>query len=129
MGGSLSRKGKVSRPIPVSELVSQAKQPKPALARAQRRTGVGGLLEEVERRYAHSEFLLSRYAHSEFNLHSKATIGVEFQTQSMDIDGKEVKAQIWDTAGQERFHAVTSAYYHSAFVALLVYGKEVKAQI
>jgi len=65
--------------------------------------------------------LLSRYARSEFNLHSKATIGVEFQTQSMDIDGKEVKAQIWDTAGQERFRAVTSAYYRGAFGALLVY--------
>jgi Ras-related protein Rab-11A len=46
---------------------------------------------------------------------------VEFQTQSMDIDGKEVKAQIWDTAGQERFRAVTSAYYRGAFGALLVY--------
>jgi small GTP-binding protein len=65
--------------------------------------------------------LLSRYARNEFNLHSKATIGVEFQTQSMGIDGKEVKAQIWDTAGQERFRAVTSAYYRGAFGALLVY--------
>ncbi|KAF3327745.1 Ras-related protein RABA5c [Carex littledalei] len=65
--------------------------------------------------------LLSRYARNEFNLHSKATIGVEFQTQSMDIDGKEVKAQIWDTAGQERFRAVTSAYYRGAFGALVVY--------
>ncbi|KAG6483772.1 ras-related protein RABA5d-like [Zingiber officinale] len=65
--------------------------------------------------------LLSRYARNEFNLHSKATIGVEFQTQSMDIDGKEVKAQIWDTAGQERFRAVTSAYYRGAFGTLLVY--------
>ncbi|WOL17945.1 ras-related protein RABA5c-like [Canna indica] len=65
--------------------------------------------------------LLSRYARNEFNLHSKATIGVEFQTQSMDIDGKEVKAQIWDTAGQDRFRAVTSAYYRGAFGALVVY--------
>ncbi|CAN1251390.1 Ras-related protein RABA5d [Linum perenne] len=46
--------------------------------------------------------LLSRYSRNEFNSHSKATIGVEFQTQSMEIDGKEIKAQIWDTAGQER---------------------------
>ena len=37
---------------------------------------------------------LSRIARDEFDLHSKATIGVEFQTQSVDIDGKEVKAQI-----------------------------------
>ncbi|KAL4309337.1 hypothetical protein GQ457_01G034340 [Hibiscus cannabinus] len=65
--------------------------------------------------------LLSRYSRNEFNAHSKATIGVEFQTQSIEIDGKEVKAQIWDTAGQERFRAVTSAYYRGAFGALLVY--------
>ncbi|KAL0366696.1 UNVERIFIED_CONTAM: Ras-related protein RABA5d [Sesamum radiatum] len=65
--------------------------------------------------------LLSRYARNEFNMHSKATIGVEFQTQSLEIDGKEVKAQIWDTAGQERFRAVTSAYYRGAFGALVVY--------
>uniref|UniRef100_A0A7N0U334 Uncharacterized protein n=1 Tax=Kalanchoe fedtschenkoi TaxID=63787 RepID=A0A7N0U334_KALFE len=65
--------------------------------------------------------LLSRYARNEFSPHSKATIGVEFQTQSMEIDGKEVKAQIWDTAGQERFRAVTSAYYRGAVGALVVY--------
>ncbi|XP_077212300.1 ras-related protein RABA5c-like [Tasmannia lanceolata] len=65
--------------------------------------------------------LLSRYSRNEFNLHSKATIGVEFQTQSIDIHGKEVKAQIWDTAGQERFRAVTSAYYRGAVGALIVY--------
>jgi len=39
----------------------------------------------------------------------------------MEIDGKEVKAQIWDTAGQERFRAVTSAYYRGAVGALIVY--------
>ncbi|KAI3987394.1 hypothetical protein MKX01_042398 [Papaver californicum] len=65
--------------------------------------------------------LLSRYSKNEFNIHTKATIGVEFQTQSMEIDGKEVKAQIWDTAGQERFRAVTSAYYRGAVGALIVY--------
>ncbi|KAF3778605.1 Ras-related protein [Nymphaea thermarum] len=65
--------------------------------------------------------LLSRFARNEFNQNSKATIGVEFQTQSMEIEGREVKAQIWDTAGQERFRAVTSAYYRGAVGALIVY--------
>ncbi|KAL5769297.1 hypothetical protein ACOSP7_015848 [Xanthoceras sorbifolium] len=65
--------------------------------------------------------LLARYARNEFYPNSKSTIGVEFQTQKMDINGKEVKAQIWDTAGQERFRAVTSAYYRGAVGALLVY--------
>ncbi|KAK4273642.1 hypothetical protein QN277_022005 [Acacia crassicarpa] len=65
--------------------------------------------------------LLARFARDEFYSNSKSTIGVEFQTQKMDIDGKEIKAQIWDTAGQERFRAVTSAYYRGAVGALLVY--------
>lgn len=65
--------------------------------------------------------LLSRFARDEFFPNSKSTIGVEFQTQKINISGKEIKAQIWDTAGQERFRAVTSAYYRGAVGALLVY--------
>jgi len=40
----------------------------------------------------------------------------------MEIQGKEVKAQIWDnTTGHERFRAVTFAYYRGAVGALIVY--------
>ncbi|KAL9235162.1 hypothetical protein vseg_009949 [Gypsophila vaccaria] len=65
--------------------------------------------------------LLVRFARNEFHPNSKSTIGVEFQTQKLEINGKEIKAQIWDTAGQERFRAVTSAYYRGAVGALVVY--------
>lgn len=65
--------------------------------------------------------LLARFARNEFSLDSKATIGVEFQTRTLVIDHKTVKAQIWDTAGQERYRAVTSAYYRGAVGAMLVY--------
>ncbi|XP_074292788.1 ras-related protein RABA5a-like [Silene latifolia] len=65
--------------------------------------------------------LLARFARDEFYPSSKSTIGVEFQTQKIAIEGREIKAQIWDTAGQERFRAVTSAYYRGAVGALLVY--------
>ncbi|XP_044489629.1 ras-related protein RABA4c-like [Mangifera indica] len=65
--------------------------------------------------------LLARFARDEFSLDSKATIGVEFQTKTLVIDHKNVKAQIWDTAGQERYRAVTSAYYRGAVGAMLVY--------
>ncbi|KAF5820924.1 putative small GTP-binding protein [Helianthus annuus] len=65
--------------------------------------------------------LLARFARNEFYSNSKSTIGVEFQTQKMEVNGKEIKAQIWDTAGQERFRAVTSAYYRGAVGALVVY--------
>lgn len=65
--------------------------------------------------------LLARFSRNEFSLDSKATIGVEFQTRTLEIDHKTVKAQIWDTAGQERYRAVTSAYYRGAVGAMLVY--------
>ena len=66
--------------------------------------------------------LLSRFAWDEFDMSSKPTIGVEFAPRNLEIQGKVVKAQVWDTAGQERFRAVTSAYYHGAVGALLVYA-------
>ena len=51
---------------------------------------------------------------------SKSTIGVEFATRTVSIEGKTIKAQIWDTAGQERYRAITSAYYRGAVGALVV---------
>ncbi|KAK9760283.1 Rab GTPase ypt31 [Basidiobolus ranarum] len=65
--------------------------------------------------------LLSRFTRNEFNLESKSTIGVEFATRTIQVEGKTIKAQIWDTAGQERYRAITSAYYRGAVGALLVY--------
>merc|ERR1712216_442661 len=65
--------------------------------------------------------LLTRFTRDEFKQGSKSTIGVEFATRSIQVDGKTVKAQIWDTAGQERYRAITSAYYRGAVGALLVY--------
>jgi small GTP-binding protein len=65
--------------------------------------------------------LLSRFTRDQFNPDSKSTIGVEFATKTLEIEGKTVKAQIWDTAGQERYRAITSAYYRGAIGALLLY--------
>ncbi|XP_078172478.1 ras-related protein RABA2a-like [Carex rostrata] len=65
--------------------------------------------------------LLSRFTRNEFLLDSKSTIGVEFATRTLQVEGKTIKVQIWDTAGQERYRAITSAYYRGALGALLVY--------
>lgn len=62
--------------------------------------------------------LLSRFTRNEFNLESKSTIGVEFATRSIKVEGKTVKAQIWDTAGQERYRAITSAWVQYIFLRL-----------
>ena len=65
--------------------------------------------------------LLSRFAWDQFSLDSKSTIGVEFATKSVMIEGQTVKAQLWDTAGQERYRAITTAYYREAVGAVIVY--------
>ena len=41
--------------------------------------------------------LLSRFTRNEPCLESKSTIGVEFGTRSIKIQGKIVQAQVWDT--------------------------------
>ncbi|XP_013878534.1 ras-related protein Rab-25 [Austrofundulus limnaeus] len=65
--------------------------------------------------------LLSRFTKNEFSHDSRTTIGVEFSTRTVQLNGFIIKAQIWDTAGLERYRAITSAYYRGAVGALLVY--------
>lgn len=65
--------------------------------------------------------IITRYAKNEFRLNLKATIGVEFCTKIMDIDGNIIKIQLWDTAGQERYRSLTSTYYKSSHGILVAY--------
>lgn len=65
--------------------------------------------------------LLLRWSKNDFNPDSTPTIGVEFATKTLQIDGKLVKVHVWDTAGQEQFRALTTAYYRGAVGALIVY--------
>ena len=46
--------------------------------------------------------LLYRFSKDEFGLESRATVGVEFQTRTIFIENKMIKAQIWDTAGEKK---------------------------
>jgi len=51
----------------------------------------------VELLHSLINLVLSRFTRNEFNLETKSTIGVEFATRSITVDGKTLKAQIWDT--------------------------------
>ena len=66
--------------------------------------------------------LLSQFARNQFSADTKTTIGVEFATKTIMVNGKVVKAQIWDTAGQERFRSLSPLYYRQAAIAILVYS-------
>lgn len=65
--------------------------------------------------------IVLRFIEGIFRKDQENTIGVEFGTKEIKIDGKIVKLQIWDTAGQEAFKSITRSYYRGAAGALLVY--------
>jgi Ras-related protein Rab-11A len=65
--------------------------------------------------------ILSRYCKNEFNKEIKMTIGVEFFTKIVSIQGKSIKFQIWDTAGQERYKSITNSFFTSTTAAIVVF--------
>jgi small GTP-binding protein len=65
--------------------------------------------------------LLLRYTDNKFQETFMTTIGVDFKTKYIDIEGVRVKLQIWDTAGQEKFRSITKAYYRGAHGILVVF--------
>jgi Ras-related protein Rab-1A len=65
--------------------------------------------------------LITRFVDDTFTSTVKSTIGVDFKSTSIEIDGKAVQLQVWDTAGQERFRALTTSYYRGAHGVVLVY--------
>ena len=65
--------------------------------------------------------ILLRYTKNEFDSANKPTIGIEFNSKTIEIENEKVKMQIWDTAGQERYRAVAKQYYKGAAGVMVVY--------
>jgi len=71
--------------------------------------------------------LISRFVRNEFSESTTSTVGIDFTSKFLTINGSHVNLQIWDTAGQERMRAIASAYYREANGVLLVYDITDKA--
>ena len=56
-----------------------------------------------------------------YRVNHEVTVGVEFGSRSIQINGKDVKLQCWDTAGQDRFRSIVRSYYRGSAACLLVY--------
>eukprot|EP01113_Clastostelium_recurvatum_P007684 TRINITY_DN1358_c0_g1_i2.p1 TRINITY_DN1358_c0_g1~~TRINITY_DN1358_c0_g1_i2.p1 ORF type:complete len:214 (-),score=41.39 TRINITY_DN1358_c0_g1_i2:95-736(-) len=65
--------------------------------------------------------LLERFINRKFSAMYKATIGADFLTRELEVDGKIVTLQIWDTAGQERFQSLGTSFYRGSDCCILVY--------
>ena len=65
--------------------------------------------------------VINRFVENRFDNNHSFTVGVEFASKNIVINGKVIKMQIWDTAGQEEFKSITRSYYRSSAAALVVF--------
>ncbi len=65
--------------------------------------------------------LRKRFMTNVFESDSRRTIGVDFETKNIDVDGKEVKLMIWDFAGEKRFRFMFPQYIYGAMGGFLMY--------
>ncbi|PAA86861.1 hypothetical protein BOX15_Mlig023485g2 [Macrostomum lignano] len=67
-----------------------------------------------------SSFIM-RLCDNRFTENTTATLGVDFKTKIIAVDGRVFALQLWDTAGQERFRSVAKSYFRRADGVLLLF--------
>jgi small GTP-binding protein len=65
--------------------------------------------------------LIHRFVSGKFNVSSISTIGVDFLTKNLQLDGKDVHLSLWDFAGEVKFRVLFPSYCSGASGALLLY--------
>ena len=65
--------------------------------------------------------IVNRFMNDVFNEDYQATIGIDFLSKTMEVDGRMVRLQLWDTAGQERFRSLIPNYIRDSSIAVVVF--------
>ncbi|MGQ4833458.1 MAG: Rab family GTPase [Candidatus Asgardarchaeia archaeon] len=65
--------------------------------------------------------LVLRYTKNTFSEQYIVSLGVNFLSKVIKVNGESILLQIWDTGGQERFKVLRLAYYKGADGGLIVY--------
>ncbi|KAL8164377.1 UNVERIFIED_CONTAM: hypothetical protein K2H54_050039 [Gekko kuhli] len=65
--------------------------------------------------------LMNQYVNNRFSTRYRATIGADFLSKELTVDGRTVTVQIWDTAGTERFQSLGTALYRGSDCCFLVF--------
>lgn len=65
--------------------------------------------------------IVLRYTENRFEENMKITIGANFATKDIQVNGQEIKLIMWDLGGQPRFHSVVGDYFKGAKFAIVVY--------
>lgn len=65
--------------------------------------------------------LKARYMSGEFTNKYIATLGVDFGTHEIKLDGNKVKISIWDVAGQKQFQSIRKSFFEGSRGGLLIF--------
>ena len=71
--------------------------------------------------YVGKTSLINRFMYDSFAADYQATIGIDFLSKTMEVEGRTVRLQLWDTAGQERFRSLIPNYIRDSSVAVVVF--------
>lgn len=64
---------------------------------------------------------IARFMYDAYDRHYRATLGIDFLTKMVSVDGRNVRMQLWDTAGQEKFFALLPSYIRNSAGAILMF--------
>lgn len=65
--------------------------------------------------------LKARYTSGEFTDKYIATLGVDFATHQIKLDGDKVTISIWDIAGQKHFKSIRTSFFEGSRGGLLIF--------
>ena len=71
--------------------------------------------------YVGKSSILNRFYQDKFEADYQATIGLDFHSKNIDINGTPVRLLLYDTAGQEKFKSLIPMYIRDAQIILVVY--------
>ena len=71
--------------------------------------------------YVGKSSILNRFYQDKFEQDYQATIGLDFHSKNVNINGTPVRLLLYDTAGQEKFKSLIPMYIRDANIILVVY--------
>ena len=64
--------------------------------------------------------LMNLHVKKQISLQYKSTIGSDFITKEVNVEGNRVQLQLWNTAGAEKFHSMGASFYRNSEGCILV---------
>ena len=71
--------------------------------------------------YVGKSSILNRFYQDKFEQYYQATIGLDFHSKNVTINGNPIRLLLYDTAGQEKFKSLIPMYIRDANIILVVY--------